>query len=145
MMLLAGGGVWCSRLPSDLAGIRLERRDVNKAAHLGFVARLGDDGAAIAVGDQNHRRLGTGDHAYGGRDIVRQRGFGFLHDGHRIAVALQDLCHGAPAGAVGERAMDQDNVLDRLGGPRRGDSSRQKGDRCGGGSNRFIWHHALLC
>jgi len=83
-------------------------------------AGLGDDGAAIAVADE-HGRTGLAiEDAVGRGDIIRQRSFRLLDDADGIAVLAEDIGDRLPAGSVGEGAMHEDDVLDRL-GPRRGD------------------------
>ena len=85
--------------------------------------RFGDDHPAIAVADQNGGALLQIQHAFGCRDVVGERCQRLLHHADRIAVFAKNVGDAPPSGAVGEGAVDEDDVLDRLGGPRRGDGS----------------------
>jgi hypothetical protein len=77
-----------------------------------MVAGLGDDGPAPGMADQENRALLHVDHAMGGRYVVAQRAEGIL-DGDCFQPTLgeqgDDL---RPAGAVGERAMHENDRLD---------------------------------
>ena len=106
-------------------------------------AGLGDDRAAIAVADEHGRTGLAVEDAVGGGDVIRQRSLRFLDDADAVAVLAEDIGDAPPARTVGEGAVDEDDVLDRL-GPRRRDGRRQKRHRCGRSGNGFIRHRALL-
>ena len=91
----------------------IERKcgDIDKCRNLWMIAGLGDDGPAITVAHQNHWPV----HGVDGRLrvllVVGVGGLGGLHHRHRVAVILEDLGDGFPAGAVGESAMHQTTFL----------------------------------
>ena len=51
-------------------------------------------------------------HDAGSRNVGLQASQWFLNNVHGVAIVLQDGRYGLPAGTVGERAMDQNDVLD---------------------------------
>jgi len=49
---------------------------------------------------------------------------------HGVAVVFENVCNGLPAGTVGERAMDNNNILDRsMSQGCQGDAEYGKGKR----------------
>ena len=69
--------------------------------------------------------------------VVGVRGLGGLRDRHRVAILLEDLRDGFPAGAIGECAMHEDHVLDATrGGTRRASvqsRTHQQKSKCSNG------------
>ena len=94
----------------------IERKcgNIDKRRNLWMIASLGDDGPAVAVAHQNHRPVHGVD---GGLRVLLVLGvgcLGVLHHRHLVPILLEDVSDGFPAGAVGERAMHQDHVLNML-------------------------------
>src|SRR5271170_1664290 len=77
-----------------------------------MIASLGDDGTAVAVADQNHWTAHSVDCGLRVLLVVGVRSLRRLRHRHLIAILLQDVSDGFPAGAVGESTMHQDHVLD---------------------------------
>ena len=141
--VVVGGGRRREQADGTLALVGDESGDVDEADDIGRIARFGDDHPAIAVADQKDGALLQIQHPFGRRDVVGERCQRLLHHADRIAVLAENVGDALPSGAVGEGAVDEDDVLDRL-GPRRRDGSRQKCDRRGRSGNGFIRHRALL-
>src|SRR5580692_897627 len=77
-----------------------------------MIASLGDDGSTITVAHQNHR---TAHGVDGGLRVLLVLGVGGLWGlryRHRVAILLEDLRDGFPAGAIGKCSMHQNHVLD---------------------------------
>jgi len=58
------------------------------------------------------------EHKTRGGDVGLEGCFRFLNDIHGVAVVFENVCNGLPAGTVGERAMDNNNILDPQHEPR---------------------------
>jgi hypothetical protein len=98
------------------SGVGHVRGDVDEGSDVRVIAGFGDDGAAVTVGDENGGAVLEREDAAGGGDVVRESGFGFLHDGYAEAFLGEEIGNGLPAGAVGPSAVDEDDVVDRGGG-----------------------------
>lgn len=88
--------------------------NINKRRNVWMIASLGDDGASIAVADQNHRPAHGVDCGLRVLLIIGVGGFGGLRDRYLVAIILEDVGDGLPAGAVRESPVHQHYVLNRL-------------------------------
>src|SRR3984893_3811949 len=117
------GGLWHRCFDRRAALTLIERKcsNVDQCRNIWIVAGLADDGAAVAMADQD-------DWAAHGIDcglrvllVVGVRGLGGLRYRHGVAILLKDLGDGFPARAVGECAVDQNDVF----------NASRHGARCG--------------
>src|ERR1700758_5861588 len=79
-----------------------------------MITGFGDDGPTVAVADQNHWAAHSLDCGLRVLLVVSVRSLGRLCYRHLVAILLQDVSDGSPAGAIGESAMHQDHVLNML-------------------------------
>ncbi|MCY1310535.1 hypothetical protein D9M70_607350 [compost metagenome] len=88
------------------------------------------------MSDEQGRTILQIEYAVRGGDIIRQRGDGLLDDRDGVAPLLENFRCLAPAGAVGQCAVNDDDVLDlgRLG--RKGNHAGEEG-KCQGGETRI--------
>jgi len=63
-------------------------------------ARLGDDGAAVTVRDQDAGRVLQVEDAPGGSDVVLELGLGLLDDADFVPVPNEDVLDTSPAGSI---------------------------------------------
>ncbi len=94
------------------AGVGHVRGDVDESGDVRIIAGFGDDGSAVTVGDEDGGAVLKSEDAASGGDVVRESGFGFLHDGDAEAFFGEEVGDGLPAGAVGPSAVDEDDVVD---------------------------------
>ena len=95
----------------------IERKggNVDKRCNVWMIAGFGDDGPAVAVADQNHWAAHGVDCGLRVLLVVGVRSLGRLRYRHLVAILLQDVSDGFPAGAIGECTMHQNHVLDASG------------------------------
>jgi hypothetical protein len=63
------------------------------------------------VTDENHAPAHRINDASGRSNVILEGGLRRLGDTHLIAVLLQDLGNSHPAGSIGERTMDKNDIL----------------------------------
>src|SRR5580698_9280619 len=97
-----------------LTFIESEGGDIDKRRNVGMIARLGDDGTAVAVADQNHWAADGVDCGLRVLLVVCIRSLGRLRHRHLVAIILEDVSDGFPPGAIRESSMHQDHVLNML-------------------------------
>ena len=97
-----------------LALVQPERGDVDQANDVGRVgAERGDDLAAVGVPGNDGRPVLAGQDLAQPGDVSGQRGLRELGCGDPVPVGLQVLDDGAPTGAIGPGAMNEDDVGQR--------------------------------
>src|SRR6202023_3047776 len=90
---------------------KAERRDVDQAGDVGGVgAEGGHNLAAVGVSGHDGGAVLEVQHLAQPGDVIGQRGQRELGGGDPVAVGLQALDDAAPAGAVGPRAVDENDV-----------------------------------
>ncbi len=139
-------------VPGRLADIGGQGGDIDQALHLFVDAGLGDHHAAPRVADKNGSAVLAGEGAPRGGHVVGQGGEGVLDDGHPVAASGQVVIDGPPARAVGEGAVNQDDVADGLSRRNRLDGLGLSGSADAGGADggeedvaeldhgRFLWN-----
>jgi len=98
-----------------LSGVRHVRCDVDEGGDGRVGAGFGDDGATVAVADEDGGAVLQVDDAFGGGYIFFEGRFGFLDDGDVIAVFDEDVVDAAPAGAIGPGAVNENYISDAVG------------------------------
>ena len=122
-----GGPPWASSAADRFALVQAEGRDVDQADDVRRVgAQSGHDLPAVGVAGDDGGTVLAVQHLAQPGDIIRQRGLRELGRGDGVAAGLQALDDGAPARAVGPRAVDDDEVRPRI----HGDSSFPERRRC---------------
>src|SRR5580658_9911648 len=108
------GGLWHRGFDRRTALTFIERKcsDVYQRRNVWIIAGLGDDRSAVTVANQNHRPAHSIDCGLRVFLVVGIGGLGRLRNRYRVAILLKNLRDGFPAGAIGESAVHQDNVLD---------------------------------
>src|SRR6202044_3859776 len=95
-----------------LAFIERKGGNIDKRCNVWMIARFGDDGASVAVADQNHWSAHSVDGGFRVLLVVGVRSLGRLRHRHLVAVLLQTVSDSLPARAIGESTVPQDHVLD---------------------------------
>src|SRR5215471_5535747 len=103
--LLAAAGIL------SLRSATLSPTSGSKAATKTRALTLVDDHPAIAVADQ-HTRTCLVEHAARCSHVCRETRLRLLDNSYRVTVALENVRHRLPSGAIGEGAMDQNDSLD---------------------------------
>ena len=127
---------------SGFAFVRRKGGNIDESLHLGIVTSLGDDGATIGVADENDVAPGGINRALGDGCVVRQADRRVLNDDDVVAVALEDLVHALPSGAIHKSAVNENDALLLRG--RRGDTTsryEREGARVG---KQFTKRHGSL-
>jgi hypothetical protein len=109
--------------------------DVDHRFHLFIRAGFADDNAPVGVTNQHHRPILLSDGALREGDIVGQRGRRVLDDRHIVALLLQRVVDTLPPGAIGEAAMDQNDIFDV--------GRSREGWRASGDGNRGVGHFSF--
>jgi hypothetical protein len=125
----------------NLPRIGGKRGNINQCRYFRIVSRLGDDGAAVAVGNQDHRCLLSIEDAAGRGDVVLERGHRLLDNGNLVTVLDEDVGDRFPTRAIGKSAMDEDYGLR---GRRDGGRTRQRGERSSGGQQGTEFGHVVF-
>src|SRR5580704_10613266 len=95
-----------------LTGIRHVGRDIHQADDRWIVARFGNDGSSIAMGDKNAWSILQSEDTFGGGNIVFKGRFGLLNDAYLETVFDKDVVNAFPAGTICPSSMHQNNILD---------------------------------
>jgi len=93
-----------------LARIRRARRAIDQRAHLGVVAHLGDDLAAIGMGNEDGRAVLACERAAGIIAILRQRVQRVLNRSDVQSMRLKPRNDFAPAGAIRIGPMHEHDI-----------------------------------
>ena len=102
-------------------------------------AGLGDDRTAVAMADEQRGTILKVENPLRCGNIVRKRGFRFLHHADIEAVSGEDLIDGLPARTVHPGAVHQYDVLERSGSRR--DYRRGEAESGHGGQTGFEVFH----
>ena len=106
-----GRGSLLQQRADRFALVKSERRDVDQTNDVRRVgAERGHDLTAVGVPGDHRRATLKAKHVAQSRDVVGERCLGKLGSGDVVAVGLEALDDRAPAGAVGPRAVDEDDV-----------------------------------
>src|SRR6266436_494121 len=98
-----------------LTRVRCVRRDKDEPDDMRVGSGLRNDGATIAVCDQDARAWLQVDDPLGRGHIVLQRGQWLLNEADVIAVPYEDLVDRLPTGAINPGTVNEDDVLCRGG------------------------------
>ena len=99
---------------ATLPFIQRKRGNIDQRRNLWMIAGLGDDGPAIGVAHQNHRPVHGVDRRLREFLVVGVGCLGVLHHRDLVTIPHEDGCDGFPTGAVRERSVHQDHVLNTL-------------------------------
>src|SRR5271163_720319 len=97
-----------------LAFIESKGGNIDERCNVWMIAGLGDDGPAVAVADQNHWAAHGVDCGLRVLLVIGIRSLGRLCHRHFVAIILENISDGFPAGAIGESSMHQDHILNLL-------------------------------
>src|SRR5215813_1763833 len=100
-----------AQIGNALPDIRLEGRHENESLDAGMRPHFVDDHPAIAVADQ-HTRTYLVENAARRSHVCRETRLRLLDNSYRVTVALENVRHRLPSGAIGEGAVDQNDSLD---------------------------------
>src|SRR5215472_3681790 len=109
--LLAAAGILSLRSAtlSPTSGSKAATK--TRALTLACVPHFVDDHPAIAVADQ-HTRTCLVEHAARRSHVCRETRLRLLDNSYRVTVALENVRHRLPSGAISEGAVDQNDSLD---------------------------------
>src|SRR5262249_49893302 len=99
------------QIRQTLADVWLDGRYINKSFDVRMHSRLGGDHPAITVPDQ-YTRPRLIENAARRSHVGRETRLRLLDNEYRVTVALENVRHRLPSGAIGEGAVDQNDSLD---------------------------------
>src|SRR5262249_40204627 len=95
------------------SSVRRESGDIDKCRDLWVIASFGDNGATVAVADENHWPGLSVDRGLRKLDVFGKRGLRVLHHRDSVSVLLKNVGDGFPSGTISECAMHKNNIFDR--------------------------------
>src|SRR3954467_2820108 len=141
------GGVRPGEREDGFAFLRGERVDVHECLHVPVPGRrVGDDRAAVRMTDEHDRSGQRAEEVPDGRGVGGQIAQRVRWYANRVAVVDEPAGDLRPAGAVGPRAVNQDDGRFRASRVRRGrgchgsEHGRQYGDHCGQDPQSAVMH-----